>query len=160
MTNILIGGGPKVGKTTLLHNVRRQLNMVTHDMGLHTSGVPVHTLSSDALRGPIDIWELQPDMVEATLSLPGHVVIEGVSTVRAVRRMLRAGRTNSIDLFIWLGTENAAKVPLTPGQRRMSKGTQTIFNSMAELQGVEVLELDQQSALNEIMLRLSSKIAR
>ena len=113
---IAITGGPKTGKTTLakeLGNVR----------------------STDDLMATTD-WS--GASAEAAKWIAQGQSLEGVTVPRALRKALDASPDKPVDKVIWLGTPHAN---LSPGQRAMAKGCETVFREIEpELRrrGVEI----------------------
>ncbi len=110
---VLVGGGPRVGKTTLAHK-------------LATDGRAVRC-SDEA----IDLgWSEASEHVATWLDTPGPWIVEGVAVARALRKWLALhpeGRP--CDLLLW---SSVARADRTPGQVTMGKGCETV---LAEIRG-------------------------
>lgn len=125
---ILIGGGPRTGKTTLADHLDAANALHTDDLiNQHDWSAVSHEVAT--------VW-----MVE-----PGPWIIEGVATVRALRKRLEAlandPTAKPCDLFVWL-TE--PKLNRTARQDSMAKGAQTVFDQIRpdlEARGVRI-EID------------------
>ncbi len=105
---IVIGGGPKTGKSTL----SRVLDGAVH-----------HT---DDLIGLG--WSEASQAVAEMTAEPGPWVIEGVATVRALRKALAATDGAPCDVLIWLVHPWQH---LSKGQLAMAKGCQTVLAEIA-----------------------------
>ncbi len=123
---IVIGGGPRSGKTQL-------------SARLEAIGLAVHhtDILRDTHRWGDDSAEVAHWMLE-----PGPWIIEGVTAVRAVRKFMRwhPGR-KPCDLFVWA---NTAVEPRTKKQEEMAKGCATIYEGIRGLladRGVQLVEL-------------------
>jgi hypothetical protein len=123
---IIITGGPHTGKTTLAARLAAQIKgPVRHTDDLIDSGRSLDEQAADA-----DRW----------LALPGPWVIEGVTAAWLLRAWCRAhprGRP-PVDRVIVL---SRPLTPLTDGQTRMAKGTQTVMAEVVarlKLAGVPV----------------------
>lgn len=118
---IVIGGGPLAGKTTL---------------ALQVGGPVRHTdeLIED------HSWSEQSEIVASWMLEPGPWVIEGVATVRALRKALNLTPDPPCDVVIWLREPQADR---TPDQASMAKGCETILAEIIEelrARGVRVEE--------------------
>ncbi len=110
--NTVIVGGPKTGKSRLADSLGKTVR---------------HT---DDLIGELD-WSELSEHVSHWFDEPGEWVIEGVATVRAIRKWL-AREPGPFPAEIMLLTE--AAVPRTPRQEAMAKGVETVWNQIkAEL---------------------------
>lgn len=113
MSRICIAGGPKVGKTTLG-------NLLGGD-----PGVVLH--STDDLIATHD-WSAASLAASKWFDEPGDFVAEGVAIGRALRKWLAANHTGKpCDLVYWL---DVPRVPLTDGQRAMSRGCLTVWSEI------------------------------
>ena len=106
--NVVIVGGPSVGKTTLAGALGPQVR---------------HT---DELLGRLE-WSEASEEVSRWFDEPGEWVIEGTVTVRAIRKWLRreSGPFPAGIMFL-----REARVGRTPGQEAMAKGVLTIWNEI------------------------------
>jgi hypothetical protein len=108
---IVICGGPKTGKTTLAGKVAHRIRAreVRH---------------TDELIGVLP-WSEDSEEVARWFSIPGPWIVEGVAAVRALRKWLASHPEGApCDLVCWL---SEPKVPRTPGQERLAKGTATVW---------------------------------
>lgn len=113
MTRLVIVGGPRTGKTTWADSQGAAL------------GVPVrHT---DDLIGVLD-WSAASAEVATWLDADGDWIVEGVTTVRALRKWLAANPDKRLDAKIVLFT--APRVEQTPAQAAMSKGVDTVWREI------------------------------
>ena len=113
-SRIIISGVPKAGKTTLANDIR------------DITGWKV--LQSDDLKG-ID-WSAASDAVSYWFGADSPWIIEGVATIRALRKwFMRNPRGKPCDQFIWI---DEPKVELERGQDIMAKGCRTIFNEIED----------------------------
>lgn len=105
MSRICISGGPRCGKTTLAST----LYLPTR----HTDDV-------------IDAgWSEASALVSSWFDEPGPWCIEGVATIRALRKWLDTHRQGSpCDVLVFLQRPH---MRLNPGQETMLKGTRTVF---------------------------------
>lgn len=112
MTRIVIAGGPRTGKTTLSNEM-----MVQHR-------VPV--IHSDDF---IDMgWsEASAHMAKLMNETPDPWVVEGVATVRALRKALDLNSHKPCDELVWMNTPHEE---LTKGQAAMTKGCETVLNEI------------------------------
>lgn len=107
---IVIAGGPRTGKTTLA--VR---------LGVERFLIPRHT--DDLI--PTHTWSKASDEVALWLEHHGPFIVEGVATVRALRKFMQRHPTRRpCDVVHWL---YAPKVEQTPNQRAMAKAALTIW---------------------------------
>ena len=111
MTRICITGGPRTGKTTLAASLG--------------AGMPVTNCDDFIGMG----WSESSAHVATLLERPGPWVIEGVQVARALRKWLAAHvpivtDSRPCDRLIILRTPH---VELTPGQRSMAKGVDTVL---------------------------------
>jgi hypothetical protein len=110
---VVVGGGPRVGKTML---ARR----------LATDGRPVRETDE-----AIDLgWSGASEHVATWLDAPGPWIVEGVAVARALRKWLAShpeGRP--CDLLLWSSVPRSDR---TPGQVTMGKGCETV---LAEIRG-------------------------
>lgn len=120
---ILIGGGPRTGKTTLADELAVKLNLTLR-----------HTDDANKME-----WSAQSDEV-AQWMCKSNVVIEGCTVFRALRKWLDANPTASAVgmTVIYLKTLG---VRLTKQQQIMTKGIGTTFNDIRhklQSRGIEV----------------------
>lgn len=122
MSRTVIIGGPKTGKTTLATELAEQ----THGIVRHTD---------DLMK--LD-WSAASAVASEWFDLP-YDVIEGVMAVRALRKWLkRNAKGKPCDKILYL---TKIHVPLTHGQRSMTKSIATIFEGIYDAlvaRGVEV----------------------
>ena len=97
---IAIGGGPKVGKTTLSEQIDDR-----------------HICHTDDFIGLS--WDAVPDLIIDDVKGLNFFVVEGVQVARALRRGL------IVDLIVWLETPH---VPLNKAQEGMRKGCESVFS--------------------------------
>lgn len=124
MSRIVIAGGPHSGKTTLALK-----------LGAARGDCPVYH-SDDAMALG---WSECSAEVALWLDRPGPFIIEGVATVRALRKWMRAHDGAPCDIVLWL---DAPLTELTPGQAALFKGCRTVWSEITpELvdRGVRVL---------------------
>ena len=112
---IVIGGGPRTGKTT----ISRQLGWPVK----HTDDLIKDHNWSDASAKIADEW----------MRVPGPWVIEGVATVRALRKYFaRYPDEKPCDVLLWC---DVSRVTRTKGQRALGVGCNTVFRDIVpELQ--------------------------
>lgn len=129
MTRIAITGGPRTGKTTLASRlcidvaVEAGIANPKH-RGLGEREIVHHT---DDL---IDLgWSEASQAAAALLDAPGPWIVEGVAVSRALRkwREQHPGQPPPVDRVIYLTEPHE---PLTPGQRSMSKGVETVHREI------------------------------
>lgn len=123
---IVLAGWPRSGKSTIANR-------------LEASGIPV--LRADALIAS-HTWSEASAEIALQLAEPGPWCWDGVSCIRAIRKFCEAHPAGErpCDLLVWCRT---TYVELTPGQRSMGKGAETILAGIrAELlrRWVEILE--------------------
>jgi hypothetical protein len=105
---VVVGGGPRVGKSTLAHK-------------LAADGRPVRCSDQAMTLG----WSEASEHVATWLDAPGPWIVEGVAVARALRKWIAAhpeGRP--CDLLLWSSTPRAER---TPGQVTMGKGCETVL---------------------------------
>ena len=123
---IVIAGGPRTGKTTKANEMAEASKVTVK-----------HT---DDLIGEHE-WSEASQKVADFFAEPGPWIVEGVATVRALRKWLKQNPEGKpCDKVIKMITP---LVPLTPGQITMEKGCATVFNEIeAELRarGVDVVK--------------------
>jgi hypothetical protein len=106
---VVIAGVPKSGKTTLAGPCARHTDDLLHE--------------ASRLE-----WSQISDTVAAWFDAPGPWIVEGVRTVHALRKWLRAHATGRpCDRVIWMGTP---LVPLDRGQAVMGKGCATVWREI------------------------------
>lgn len=126
MQRIVIIGSPRAGKTTraLELAAERGIGDVRHTDTL----IATHERGEDAAE------------VARWLNEPGPMVVEGVTAVRGLRTWLTMHASGKpCDQVVVLRTPH---VPLTPGQRAMAKGIDTVWNQIAPVlaaRGVNVV---------------------
>lgn len=111
---VLIGGGPKVGKTTLASTMERNLGLVA----MHT----------DDLIGKLD-WSAASLEVSQWIDREGPWVIEGVSVARALRKWLERAAGKPAEIVFW---SSMARVPRSKEQEAMAKGCETVWEPVRE----------------------------
>jgi hypothetical protein len=105
---VIIGGGPRVGKSTL---ARR----------LSAGGRLVRCTDEAAEMG----WSEASENVATWLDAPGPWIVEGVAVARALRKWLAAHPTGApCDVLYW---STAPRADRTPGQVTMGKGCETVL---------------------------------
>jgi adenylate kinase family enzyme len=106
---IVIGGGPRVGKTTLADEIDASARHADDviDMG----------------------WSAASAEVARWMTDPGPWVIEGTATVRALRKALASSSDAPCDTLIWL---REPRVPRQPEQEPMAAQCETF---LAEIRG-------------------------
>ncbi len=109
---IVIAGGPKCGKTTLAKKLADP------------------TFATDDLLPKGLAWSDQSNVVLKRMREPKISIIEGVTTVRALRKWLRVepALRPRLDRVIWMPTPFVAQ---TPRQRALWKGCTTIWHQIA-----------------------------
>ncbi len=125
---IVIGGVPSAGKTTLCNSI-----------GLAGAELVRHTDDLIESHG----WsEVSQEISDNWLTAPGPWVIEGVATIRALRKWLKAhDEGKPCDVLIWLGT------PIEPLEGRrlgLAKGCHTVFDEIDDelaARGVEIVRV-------------------
>jgi adenylate kinase family enzyme len=128
---LLICGVPRSGKTTAAASI------------ILAAGIPrtpkIELRHTDDLIGQLD-WSGVSAEVATWFDHAGPWIVEGVATVRAVRKWLAShfsGRP--CDEIRWLGTP---RVPLTPGQSAMAKACETVWDEVRpelERRGVRIV---------------------
>lgn len=114
---IIILGGPQVGKTTLAETLSRKFDISTVHRSSDLEGLE---------------WSESSEAASKWFSEPGDWICEGVQMARALRRWLKANPTEPLDADIL--TLESPLVPLLPGQVSMQKGVETVFQEIeAEL---------------------------
>jgi len=122
---IVIAGGPKVGKTTLGTELAKALGVT-----LQSTDALIHMGWSEVSEHVAREW----------LTRPGPWVIEGVATLRSIRKWLAAHPQGMPCDEIRLGER--PWVARTSGQESMAKGVVTVWNEIAaavEARGVRVV---------------------
>jgi adenylate kinase family enzyme len=110
---ICIIGGPRAGKTTY---------------AMSLSADARHT---DDLIGKLD-WHQASEEISKWFDAPEDWIIEGVAVPRALRKWLKAHEEDNekpCDRIIVL---DGSFLELTPGQERMAKGVQTVFDEISD----------------------------
>ena len=82
---VVIAGGPNTGKTTLADKIGRP-----------------NTQHTDDLIGTYDWSGVSAHVAESWMAQPGPWVIEGVATVRALRKRMELSPERPCDVLIWL----------------------------------------------------------
>ena len=109
LLRVVIGGGPRTGKTTLSESYSCDV---------------VHT---DNMIGKTT-WESISDHLAAWMLRDGPWVVEGVASVRALRKLLETDPDRRpCDMVIWCRT---VRVPLTAKQEAMMKGTEKTWREV------------------------------
>lgn len=111
---IVIAGGPRTGKTTFANGLAKTYSMPVR----HTDDL----IASHA-------WSEASDEVARWLSDGGTWIIEGVATVRGLRKWL-AANPDGVP-FDKLYVTTRAHEELTPGQQTMGRGTATLWREIA-----------------------------
>lgn len=123
---VVIGGGPRTGKTTLAYRMATALRLDVLAIQ--------HT---DDLVGVLP-WHEASDEVSRWMCEPGPWVLEGTAAVRGLRKALDASPDRPCDSLVWLTDPFTV---LSKGQAVMAKGCATILAGIeAELRrrGVEI----------------------
>ncbi len=108
---VVIAGGPRVGKTTLSHEL--------YDAPMHAD--------SEAHRG----WSEASAEIAMWFDAPGPWVVEGAATARALRKWLLSHADGKpCDIAVLLDV--AYDVDLTIGQRSMAKGVVTVWRGIED----------------------------
>lgn len=119
---IVIGGGPKTGKTTLATKLANGVAARSTDDLMHLD------------------WSAASYAASFWLDVPGPWVIEGVAVARALRKWLLRNVTGKpCDRVIWL---RQPKAPQVGGQVAMAKGCETVWREIAGQlagRGVEIV---------------------
>lgn len=110
---VVITGGPRTGKTTLADRFKE--NGVAPFRIMHTDDV-MNLAWSDA-SAEVASW----------FSTPGPWIIEGVASVRALRKFMRVRDGAPCDVVVWT---RRPKVDVSPWQRAMGRGHDTIMNQV------------------------------
>lgn len=111
MIRVVIAGVPKAGKTTLALR----------------GDYPGRVLHTDDLIRP-GAWSEVSEEAAGWFDQPGPWVIEGVATVRALRKWLSWHPTGRpCDRVIWLGSP---RLELESGQLRLAKGCWTVWDGI------------------------------
>ncbi len=111
----MIAGVPRAGKTTLAAHVAADTGVVAR----HTD---------DLLHERMIAWSQISETVVGWFDNPGPWIVEGVRTVHALRKWLRAHATGApCDRVVWLGTP---RVALTKGQAAMARGCETVWREI------------------------------
>ncbi len=114
MNKIIIAGAPKVGKTTLAELLKDQYNCQVQ-----------HT---DDLIGKFG-WGQDSEEVSKWFDKDGPWIIEGVTTVRALRKWMDTHNSGKPCDVIFFRME-ARKAYEAQGQASMAKGIQTVWASI------------------------------
>ena len=132
---IVVAGGPRVGKTTLANSVGERSGLVVR----HTDDL--------ALMG----WSEASAAASHWFDSPGRWAVEGVATVRALRKwLLRERFGKPCDVVVWLETP---RVRLTHGQDALAKGCATVWHDVAPAlrdRGVRIVTETDASALTDV----------
>jgi hypothetical protein len=113
---VVIAGGPRVGKTTLAASLAAE------------KGIEL-VQNTDQLVGVLE-WSEASAEVATWFDKPGPWIVEGVATVRALRKWFAAHDEGTpCDLVIWL---DQPREELSKGQAAMAKGCAKI---LAEIVG-------------------------
>lgn len=128
-TRILIGGGPRTGKTYLA----RRLGMTTGHRVMRTEAILARGATFAQLGGWVSEWMAQP----------GPCIIEGLAVPRGIRHWLR-NHTEPVpfDKVYWLGTN--PRITLTKGQESTAKACATVWAQCVaalQQQGIIIEEL-------------------
>lgn len=109
----LLIGGPRIGKSTLSLLLQSSLGIST----LHKSHDIEHLE-----------WSASSEFASHWFDDPGDWIIEGVQMARGLRKWLDRNPGKPLDCdIIYL---SKPFVRLLPGQERMTKGVQTVFNEI------------------------------
>lgn len=111
MQRVVIVGGPRCGKTTLAGTLAVRPVRHTDDL------VPTHE------------WSAASEVVATWLDKPGPWVVEGVATVRALRKWLEAHSTGTPCDVVHLRFDPF--VPLTTRQQGMLEACRTVWLQVA-----------------------------
>lgn len=114
MSRIVIVGGPGTGKTTLALALGSKYNTPIK----HTDSL-IDTMGWSEVSTEVSRW----------FDLPGPWLVEGVATVRALRKWLQghSSGTKPADIVIFLGSPQKAR---TAQQRAMATGCDTIWQQV------------------------------
>ncbi len=112
---VIIAGPPRTGKTTLAADIARALRLD-----------PLAVQHTDELVGVLE-WSEASAEVATWFTPDGPWVVEGVATVRALRKWLAANDGKPADRIYWLAVP---RVELTRGQDIMTRGTYTVWESV------------------------------
>jgi hypothetical protein len=111
---VVIMGGPRVGKTHLANRLGGE-----HGMAYH---------STDELIGKMAWSDVSAEVVRWFEDMDGPYVVEGVASVRAVRKWCAAHPEGlPADFFLWL---SIPRVERTKGQVAMGKGCASIWTEV------------------------------
>lgn len=123
---LLIGGGPRTGKTTLAKAIAAAEGIaLTHTDDL----MATHAWS-----------EASEEIARRIVSQPGDWIIEGVAVARALRKAIALAEMPSDLQVRWLREPVVAR---TPGQEAMAKGCETVWREILPLlqeRGVDVCD--------------------
>lgn len=116
MTRILITGGPRTGKTTLANKLQQE------------GGDPIVYSTDDVMHLG---WSEASAAVALWLDADDSWIVEGVAASRALRkwRALHPDQPPPIDRLIYLREPHET---LTPGQRTMAKGVETVHRELED----------------------------
>ena len=109
---IVIAGIPRAGKSTLADQLRTELGY--------------ELLRTDNLIS-MGWSEASAKAAEWMLERRGPWIVEGVAAIRALRKALAAGPDKPCEKLFWL---SSPFVELTPGQRTMGKGAETVLHEI------------------------------
>lgn len=112
MARVVIVGGPRAGKTTFAAKLGAELDAPVR----HTDDLIPHG------------WSESSRLAAEWFDAPGPWIVEGVATVRALRKWLAANPGGAPADIVYVA--NRARVPLTPQQRIMSDGCVTIWREI------------------------------
>lgn len=111
---ILIAGGPRVGKTTL---------------GLQLAQETGYRMRSTDSLIATEKWSDASAITCGWLSEHGPWIIEGVAVFRALRKWLAKNPTGAPADVLYI--RKSPRTELTPGQRAMAKGCDTVWREIS-----------------------------
>lgn len=122
-------GGPKSGKTTYAAQVRARTGQVV----LHTDWLlEGHRPANQPPLAKWPTWSEASALVAEELGLPGHWIIEGVSTARALRKWMLAHEGDSEKPCDEVLLFTSPLETTTPPQVAMKKGVWTVWDEVED----------------------------